>query len=901
MPFSDVLAAFRWWAVLIFLGFSAFPLAHHLLKGLPDRGYAFTKMLGILIVSYFFWLFGTIGFLRNTLGGILLAIIILVILSIWISRRARKSEIDDEGPREIPAWVWFRSNWRYVLSVEILFVIAFIFWVWVRSQNPAIAATEKPMEFAFLNSASRSPTYPPLDPWLSGFAISYYYFGYVMTSVITRLASVPEQIGFNLAVAWLAAGTSIGAFGIVYNLIKADKDSLKIRAAIFGLVAAVAIPIAGNMEILLEVFHANDIGSDGMWAWLDVRDLNGPAEMAETPRYETSQWWWWRSSRVIHEYHLSGRPEEGLEPIAEFPAFSFILGDLHPHVLALPFAFLGLAFVLSWWLRPDRPNIDVKKWFQGDLRNQFGDLTADNKSFLLFTAIILGALSFLNTWDVLIYLFLIIGAFVLAQWRANGRWSTVILRQAISLGAILAILAIILYLPFYLGFRSQAGPPFLLPMAMRPTRLIHFLIIFGMPMISILILIVTLLVWFAKQKRQPGQKKVWTIGLISVAGLLLGLFLLMLFLGWIIAISPEGASRVQTLSDELGLGLASISNDASLTSRMGWGTNALIRLTPEFLIARLTNPSLILLLAFLIAAVTYLLVSLLNRPDQSESEELDSIDNSLEGLKDKPTEIETGSLSKITSKSLPLVLLLIGTASLLILGPEFVYLRDNFGQRINTIFKFYYQAWLLFGLAAIYGLDFLLRRFRMSGILATSLYGVALLVALLFPYYAIQSRAIEYRGPTNSPDRLRATLDGLEYIRNGNPDEYEALQWLRQNIDGAPVIVEAVGGQYSAYGRVSATTGLPTLLGWAGHEYQWRGSTPEPGQREPVVDSIYGDNSWAETANFLDRYDVNLVYYGPLERSTYNPRAGDKFNQNLDVAYQNNGVTIYRWLPNGTG
>ena len=86
-----------------------------------------------------------------------------------------------------------------ILVTELVFAALFVLWVWVRSQNPAIAATEKPMEFAFLNAIGRSPSFPPLDPWLSGFAISYYYFGYIMTSLIARLALVPEQIAFNLA------------------------------------------------------------------------------------------------------------------------------------------------------------------------------------------------------------------------------------------------------------------------------------------------------------------------------------------------------------------------------------------------------------------------------------------------------------------------------------------------------------------------------------------------------------------------------------------------------------------------------------------------------------------------------------------------------------------------------
>ena len=878
MPPAELFAAFRWWVALLILGILAFPLTSRLLHGLPDRGYAFTKMVGLLIVGYIFWLLGTLGFLRNTLGGILLAAALLVALSVWAVRWSGSAAGNGQTLGDYTIGAWFRDRWRYVIGVELLFAVAFVFWVWARSQNPAIAATEKPMEFAFLNSAGRSPTYPPLDPWLSGFSISYYYFGYVMTSIITRLAAVPEQIGFNLAIAWLAAGTALGAFGVVYNLISADADSVKRRAFVFGLIAAISLSAAGNMEILLEVLHANDIGSDNFWAWLDVRDLNGPSTEAETPRYETSQWWWWRSSRVIHEYHLSGRPEEGLEPIAEFPAFSFVLGDLHPHVLALPFAFLGLAVAAVWWLRAKTPVFDFKLWFQnGGLRSQLAALTITDLSLLLFTALVLGGLSFLNTWDVLIYLFLIVGAFVLAQWRSAGRWNSSYLRSAITLGVILSILALLMFLPFYLGFRSQAGPPFLLPMTMQPTRLAQFLVIFALPLISVLILVATLMAWALMQrnsspKTRPGRK-----GLGAAAAILIGLFMLMLFLGWVIALSPDGAGRVQALADELGLSLTPLGAGATFGSQLGWATIAIVRLSPEFLWARISNPALILLLALLLAAVVFLVVWLLDRPSDIE---------------ESPTQRAAGA-------SLPFVLLIIGTAALLALGPEFVYLKDNFGQRLNTIFKFYYQAWLLFGVAAVYGLDYLLRRFRISGAVALVVYSGALLISLLFPFFAIQSRAIEYRGPIASSDRLPATLDGLDYLNQRNPDEYEALLWLRENVDGVPVILEAVGGQYSGFGRVSATTGLPTLLGWAGHEFQWRGNTPEPGQREPIVSIIYGEANWVDTADLLNTYDVVYIYYGQLERSTYNPQVVEKFNQNLEVAYSNNNVTIYRWQPVG--
>ena len=250
---------------------------------------------------------------------------------------------------------------------------------------------------------------------------------------------------------------------------------------------------------------------------------------------------------------------------------------------------------------------------------------------------------------------------------------------------------------------------------------------------------------------------------------------------------------------------------------------------------------------------------------------------------------------------MPFALLLVLTAVLLTLGPEFVYLRDNFGQRLNTIFKFYYQAWVLFGVTGLYGLGYLLHNWhkgvqRIVPLVAVGGYVIMLAFALLFPYYSVNSRMIEYRGTSEFGERQPATLNGLAYIQRYNPDEYDAIMWLRNNINGSPVIVEAVGGQYSGFGRMSANTGLPTLLGWAGHEYQWRGpSTQEPGTRDLVVRDIYSQPDWLTTATLLDNYDVSYVVVGNLERDTYGPQVNEKFAGSLDVAFQNDTVTIYQW------
>jgi YYY domain-containing protein len=505
MTFSDIFAAFRWWTVVMVVGVLATPLTFFVLRRLPDRGYAFVKLIGLLVVGYVFWLLGSLGFLDNNLGGILVALIVLGGLSFWSYRR-----LDSEEPERQPVISWIKANWRYILIAELVFALVFAVWTWVRAQNPAIMGTEKPMEFAFLNSLGRSPDFPPLDPWMSGFAISYYYFGYVIASVITRLAAVPEAVGFNLSIAWLTAASALSAFGLVFNLISSSRQAIRRSAIIFALIAAVALPIAGNLEIAAEVLYANGIGSPETWEWLDIRDLNEPLNTSSEPRYETSQWWWWRSSRVIHEYSLSGREEAGLEPIAEFPGFSFVLGDLHSHVISLPFAFLSLAAALSWWLNPGSDGIDVKQLFKlRSIRSLKEYMRSNNGTLLLFTLLLLGGLSFLNTWDVLIHMFIIVAAFMLALWRRVGHWHKGILRQGISLAILLVIGSLILYLPFYMGFRSQAGPPFLLPMIMRPTRLVHFLVIFGMSMIGVVALLLTLFVRGVRTPSRAGRHRYW--------------------------------------------------------------------------------------------------------------------------------------------------------------------------------------------------------------------------------------------------------------------------------------------------------------------------------------------------------------------------------------------------------
>jgi uncharacterized membrane protein len=207
---------------------------------------------------------------------------------------------------------------------------------------------------------------------------------------------------------------------------------------------------------------------------------------------------------------------------------------------------------------------------------------------------------------------------------------------------------------------------------------------------------------------------------------------------------------------------------------------------------------------------------------------------------------------------------------------------------MNTIFNFYFQGWVLMAISSAFAVYWLGRRkgWLRQGFLA----GFWLLFAMgmVYPVLGNISRASSFDRPPR--------LDGTAYLAESQADDYVAITWLNEHVDGRPVILEAPGSGGSSYvyeGRVAALTGLPTLLGWAGHEGQWRGSYTVQSAREPDIQTIYNTHDAEAALTLLDKYDISYVYVGPLERSKYDPRALDKFERFMDVVYQGDGVTIY--------
>jgi uncharacterized membrane protein len=133
------------------------------------------------------------------------------------------------------------------------------------------------------------------------------------------------------------------------------------------------------------------------------------------------------------------------------------------------------------------------------------------------------------------------------------------------------------------------------------------------------------------------------------------------------------------------------------------------------------------------------------------------------------------------------------------------------------------------------------------------------------------------------------TLDYFDMFQRQNPDEAAAIRWLQAAPDG--VVAEAIGGSYSGYARVSTLTGLPTLLGWPGHESQWRGGYAEQGSRQGDVETLYATKDWQIASEIIARYHIRYIFVGSLERGK--PLQEEKFQSYLRVAFQQGNVTIY--------
>ena len=827
-----------WLLVIEFIYLITLPLCLFLFRPLADRGLVLARIFGLLGVAYLSWIVVSLGWMEFSLPAILLAMSMVAILSGAVLALQWRQ-----------MWEFVRARWKLLVTAEAIFLVTFLVFVIIRALNPDLwhpfRGGEKPMELAYFNAVIRSTLLPPYDPWFAGGYLNYYYWGYFILAIPTRLAGVVPTTAFNLAVPLLFALTVTGAFSVVYNLAEGFRRSLRparsqsgdaanleadaeyagdyvdnparrvsraeraVRSPIAaGLTGALFVAVIGNLDGAVQL-------AQGVWS-----RLTGAGALPFD---------FWRSSRMLPNsesveanpfaFWLWGAAESQPEVswhITEFPFFSYLFADLHAHMMAIPFIILVVGLSLN---------------FAAGFR-RLGWVW--DTAALIVLGLAVGSLWLINSWDYPSFLLLALAVAVFAAYRA---WDSLKVRitWGAALAAILAVVSLVAFLPFHQSVETFGTG---LEVTRWKTPLLNFLGIHGL----FLVIIGVFLAW---QARRP---------LYVIVGNSLGLRYLDM----------------------------ALETDNYRQSFRRW-----LRVYCWVAIA----------LAALFVAAGYYTAAVMTAY------------LALTGLVawDTMTSQERGQLYG----AFPLALTALALG--LIIGVDLVRVEDDIG-RMNTLFKYYLEAWVLLALASAF---FLWRmwydnRFRPIPFDGVHLVWFGLVVALIlfslvYTLLGTQARLGDRFNP------LPPTLDGTAYMEQAAHREKEqaielkwdreAINWLQENVEGSPAILEAHTEQYRWGGRMSIYTGLPTVLGWPWHQMQQRGPYgTEVYSRAEDIRLMYTTADLAEAKVLLDGYGVWYVVVGDLERIYYPGEGLRKFDimAQLGAAakvFDNGHTAIYRIEP----
>ena len=408
-----MLEALGFFVVVEVIGLAAAPLAALAFGRLPGAGLGFAKPLGLLLVTWAVWMAASVTPLPYGVGTVVGAVVVLAVAGVLAAARQRALATrlaDARGgwwSRRRAEWVAARAlpaddpaRRRLWLGSEVVFAVSFAAMALLVAYSPDVWGTEKPMDMAFVNAANASSSFPPHDPWMSGEDLNYYYLGHLAMGLVIKVVGVRPDEGYNLALALIAGLSASAVFTFAGTLWAAARTRLPaVRGGpVFVGVAAVVICIVlGNLA--------------GVREWLDAADP--PAGYA-----------WFEPSRVIPG------------TINEFPWFSFLLGDLHAHVLAIPFTLTALAFALQVTLAGPR-----------------GDAVWRGVAEALAAGLAIGALYAINSWSYPLVVGLL--AVALAIWTLSaagaGRRT-----YAVTWLALVLVASVVLMLPFWLAFDPAA-------------------------------------------------------------------------------------------------------------------------------------------------------------------------------------------------------------------------------------------------------------------------------------------------------------------------------------------------------------------------------------------------------------------------------------------------------------
>ena len=449
---TDNVSFLKWWLMTLVLGIGFYPAAAALFPRFHDRGWMFSKVLGIVVSGFAVFALGSFGLVPFTAPVCLITVGVLILAS-WIfgcfKVRVHAPEID------------------FLMMEEVLFFAFFLLWTYLAGFHPEAHGTEKFMDYGFMEAMMRSTTLPARDLWYSEGTINYYYGGQYFAVFLTKLTGSKVELTYNLMRTFVAAFAFVLPFSLVYQMsVDKLKGSLtgkkRYVPALAGITAGLSVSIAGNMHY---VVYSKII------PW--IQKLQGK---------EVDSYWFPDATRYI------GYNPDVLEDktIHEFPCYSFVLGDLHAHVVNVMFV-LFLVGLLYTWMRSVRMREAV---IERPGRKQFWKRQLLIPHIIL-AAVMIGMFRFTNFWDFIIY-FVVTGGVVLftniVQFEGKvKKILSVTVVQAVEI----IVISYVVSLPFTLQFDSMFKG---VGIAQNHSMIYQLLILWGLP-VFLTVLLIVCIIW----------------------------------------------------------------------------------------------------------------------------------------------------------------------------------------------------------------------------------------------------------------------------------------------------------------------------------------------------------------------------------------------------------------------
>ena len=485
---GDVWTFWTWYLLALVLGAAAMPLTGRLFRRFQDRGWMFSKVTAIAVSGFLTWFLVAVKIIKFTTMTCIVVTLVCAAASLILYCREQKA-----GFECIPF-----AHLDLVYAEELLFFTAFLLWTYFAGFHPAAYGTEKFMDYGFMEAMMRSKTLPATDLWYSQGKINYYYGGQYFAVFLTKLSGAKVELTYNLMRTFVAGLAFAMPFSLVHQMVTDRLGRIrtgwkKALPSVTGILAGISVSIAGNMHY---VVYGQIIPF--------IQKLKGE---------EVSSYWFPDATRYI-----GFNPDVEDKTIHEFPCYSFVLGDLHAHVVDIMFVLLLLGLLYAWMKKVRTTELSGESMSRREFWKK--QLLMPQ---LLAAGALLGMFHWTNYWDFVIYFVVTCGAAlfmnIIGQ-KGKIRWVLgVTAAQAVEI----LTLATVIILPFTLQFDTSNMVQGI-ALAKHHSLLHQLLVLWGLPGILTILFVVSLLI---EKLRGAEQKSLYhlltSIRLPDLFAVLMGL------------------------------------------------------------------------------------------------------------------------------------------------------------------------------------------------------------------------------------------------------------------------------------------------------------------------------------------------------------------------------------------